>query len=329
MFSEVLSYKTGQRKYWVLGTVISLGLLGLVLSQIDFSVIAGMVDQLHYPALLAAFVLLCLEGVFTALRIWVFAARKPCVSQALKANAWYVLLLVMLPARLGEAAAVLVFKKYLGQGYGAAAMSIISQRLYDVVILSVFFLLALMGLSDALDMGVYGVVSFGVIIVALIFLLRMTWFLSMMAGFLKAHNRYRRRPVLKKIMRLILQARLWNRRVFSKRDIVPALLFTVLKWVSNLGALVFLFVAIGLDLSIFEAVATAGAYNFLAIIPLQTVGGIGVGEAGLTALLMAMGLSVSIAASASIMIRLVIIVFPFIFWAMVMGALRLKEKVGV
>ncbi len=134
---------------------------------------------------------------------------------------------------------------------------------------------------------------------------------------------------MRKVKRLILQARIYSRHGLSRADIPMALFFTLLKWISNLSALVFLFMAIHLGLGLFENITVAAAYNFLAIIPLQTVGGIGVGEAGLALLLVSMGLSNSIAAGASLMIRFVILIFPFIFWVMIMGSIKAKGKVGL
>jgi uncharacterized membrane protein YbhN (UPF0104 family) len=133
----------------------------------------------------------------------------------------------------------------------------------------------------------------------------------------------------KKLYRLILQARLYSRHGFKIRDIPLALLFTFIKWVSNLAALVFLFMSLHLGLGMFENITVAAAYNFLAIIPLQTIGGIGIGEAGLALLFTGTGLDVSAAASASLMIRFVILVFPFIFWVMVMGGLNLKKRMRI
>ena len=268
-----------------------------------------------------AFVFLVLEGVATALRLWLFAQKKPCLSEALKANAWYVLLLVVLPARLGEVAAVVVLQRYLGQRYGAAASSIIAQRLYDVVVLSTIFLIALLGLGDFVERDVLAIGAFVLIAFSLFVLVRLDLFLTWAALILK--------KAPKNIYHMILQARTYSRHSLNKRDIPLALFFTILKWISNLGALVFLFMALYLGLGLFENLTIAAAYNFLAIIPLQTIGGIGVGEAGLTLLLVGVGLTTGVAAGASLMIRFVILIFPFIFWVMVMGGLKFKERLGL
>ncbi|MGB1076932.1 MAG: lysylphosphatidylglycerol synthase domain-containing protein, partial [Bdellovibrionales bacterium] len=127
------------------------------------------------------------------------------------------------------------------------------------------------------------------------------------------------------LFKLALQARTYTRHNLRHQGRGVALVLTVGKWLGNLGALVFLFMAINLNIPIFESATVAALYNFLAIIPLQTVGGIGVGEAGLTLLLTSIGVTMTIAAGSSLMIRFVILVFPFIFWVTVMGVLRIKH----
>ncbi len=315
--------KKAKSRSWIYGSALSLLLLAVVLMQTDVATITGLLRSAAWPALAAAFLCLTGEGFFTALRIRLFTGKKICRSDALRANAWYVLLLVLLPARLGEIAAVEVFRRLLGQTYGAAAMSIVAQRLYDVAVLGAFFLAALAGLGGMKISGIAWLAAFVAMVAAVLFLRHLIFFLTLGAVILRRGGR----GVSRKILRLILQARTWDRHIMRRGVFIPALFFTTMKWVCNLGALVFLFASVHLGLGFFEATAMAAAYNFLAIIPVQTVGGIGAGDAGLTLLLIAAGLDKNIAAGASILVRLAIIVFPFLFWLMVAGGLRLKEKI--
>ncbi len=310
---------------WTLAAIVSLALLALVIMQVDASQFYAMFENLSWIAIAAAFLFLLLEGIATALRLWLFAGKKPCLSEALKANAWYVLLLVALPARLGEVAAIVVLERYLGQKYGAAAMSIITQRLYDVIVLSVIFLIALLGLGDFIDIRIMSIATLALMSFALVVLVRLNMFLTLGVVCMgKSQNR-----VIRKLRWLALQARMYTRHGMSRRDIPLALLLTLLKWLSNLSALICMLTAIHLGLGPFEKVTIAAAYNFLAIIPLQTIGGIGVNDAGLMLLLAGMGLPSSVAAGASLMIRFVVVIFPIIFWLMVIGGLKLKDRLGL
>lgn len=310
---------------WVTASIISLTLLALVVMKADLSEVQGMLKGLSFSALGFAIFFLFMEGIITALRIWLFAGRKTCISPALRANAWYVLLLVLLPARLGEVAAVVIFERYLGQKYGAAAMSIMTQRLYDVIVLGTFFLIALLGIGVFLDTNTLMIIGAVLVAFSLFVLVKLDKILTITVLIFGKKN-IRKSGISRKIGRLLLQARMYARHNLKGCDVPLALLLSAGKWICNLGALVFLFQAIHLDLSFLQGIITAAAYNFLAIIPLQTIGGIGVGEAGLALILAGMGITASMAAGASLLIRFVILTFPFIFWVSVMGGLGLKKR---
>ena len=203
-------------------------------------------------------------------------------------------------------------------------MSVVTQRLYDVIVLGVFFLIALIGLSDLLGRQPLAIGAVVIVAMALIAVLRIDLALALIASPLRKAER-RKKGLARSALRLLLQARTWSRHVFTRRDVAAALGLTTLKWACNLGGLVMLFMALNLSLTLFESLVTAAAFNFLAIIPLQTVGRLGVGEAGLTLLLATMGLGVSIAASASIMVRIVVVLFPLLFWLVIVGGLRLRQ----
>lgn len=322
MAQNLSAYFTNTKPWlWIGAGGVSCALLILVILQMDIDQSAAMLKNISWPLVAAAFLFLILEGIATALRLWLFAQQRPCLSDALKANAIYVLLLVILPARLGEVAAILVLKHHLQQKYGAAAMSIIAQRLYDIMILGAVFLIALLGLGDFIDRTMMAVLAAGLIGFSFAVLMRLDLFLTLAALM------FRKTP--KTLYRFILQARSYSRHNMMARDVPLALILTTLKWASNLSALVFLYMALHLQLDWFENVTVAAAYNFLAIIPLQTIGGIGVGEAGLALLLVGMGLPAGIAAGASLIVRFVILTFPFMFWVMVMGGLKIKERLGM
>ena len=311
---------------WGISALVSVALLGLVIMQVDFAEALIMVRQTSWNFLILALICLFAEGVITSFRLSLFAQKKSPLVQAFRANAWYVLLLIILPARLGEVAAVLVLERYLGQKRAAGVMSIITQRLYDVMILGVIFLIALLGLGSFINIEILGIMAFIFIGVALFILVRMEMFLTLGATCLQRRQKKSRNKFLHRMTRLILQARIYNRHGLRKRIIPEAIFLSLLKWVSNISALVFLFMALHLELGLFENLTVASSYNFLAIIPLQTIGGIGVGEAGLALLLGIMGLSVSMAAGAGLMIRFVILLFPFIFFVLIWAGTGIKER---
>ena len=306
---------------WIIGLLVSLLLLALVVSQIDwqtFRAVSGRINW-HYVGLAVA--LLLLEGIVTALRIHLFTGMRSKLSSALTANAWYCLMLIILPARLGEVAAIAIFERHLGQKFGAATMSIISQRLFDLIILSTFFFLCLSSLTGLINttpmLLLGGLVGGG----ALLAMFNLENCLTLLAN-----SAIAQKPKLRPIFKLLLQARMWVRHIFPRNRTGYAIFLTIAKWGCNLTAIALLLFAFELDLSLRESLVIATAYNFLAIIPLQTVGGIGVGEAGLTLLLSAFSVDLPIAAAVSILMRLVLLFSPLLFWLIIMVINRVFPK---
>ncbi|MBT8445603.1 MAG: flippase-like domain-containing protein, partial [Gammaproteobacteria bacterium] len=80
--------------------------------------------------------LLLLEGVVTALRFRVLVRGRVRISSCLLANAWSVLLLLVLPARLGEVASVGAIVRYMDQPGGVAVASLLFQRVFDLILLA-------------------------------------------------------------------------------------------------------------------------------------------------------------------------------------------------
>ena len=113
------------------------------------------------------------------------------------------------------------------------------------------------------------------------------------------------------------------RQVHGAR-VVRVGLLTLGKWICILGGFVLLARGLMLGLDVAEGVTAAAAYNFLAVLPLQTVGGFGLGEAGLTGVLVVFGLPLGLAAGASVVMRLTLIAVPVAFWVVVMSTRSLR-----
>ena len=311
------SIKLGSARLWLVASSFSLVLLALVVSQLDISRFVAMLEQIRIEFLLLAMGLLFGEGMLTALRIQLFCSGQPKWTDALLANAWYSILIVLLPARLGELAAVVVLEKLLAQKRGAAVMSIIAQRLFDIVVLGSLFMVALFTAIQILPPLLSALVSFGVIICGSLCIFCQEQMLSVLASFLMNKGIPKRRTLRRSLLRVVLQARIWRRHCCKAGLNRKALMLTSLKWLCTLAAITMLFLAISAPLASSEAIAVSAAYNFIAVIPIQTIGGLGIGEVGLATILVSMGISLSLAVAISIFVRINLIIFPFLFFSLV------------
>ncbi len=205
------SIKMGSARLWLVASSFSLLLLALVVSQLDIPRFVAMLARIRIEFLLLAMGLLLGEGVMTAQRIRLFCSGQPKMTDALLANAWYSVLNVLLPARLGEFAAVVVLEKLLAQKRGAAVMSIISQRLFDIVVLGSLFMAALFIAIQILPPLLSALVSLGVVSCALLCVLYQEQVLSVLASFLMHKGVPERRTRRRSLLRIVLQARVWRR----------------------------------------------------------------------------------------------------------------------
>jgi len=311
---------------WISATVVSLILLALVFSQVDWDLTAKIILEASPIFLTCYFLLFIAEGIFTTLRFYLLTPNQPKLSACFKVNAWYVVFLIMLPARLGEVIVILLLKQYLNQNASPALMNILIQRLFDVIILSSIFLITALSLAPFTNSNYLNIIAIIIIILVSIMLFWIEYLLAIPARFII--NKYARpkNKWLRHFLRMLLQARIWRRHRLTTLKSVQTIFLTICKWTCNLGGFVFLMKAIQLPLALSSSIVTGAAYNFLSIIPIQTIGGFGVSEAGLTSLLLLSGMSLTLAASAAIIVRFAIIVAPFLFWSIVMFSISIMKK---
>ena len=96
----------GKAALWTIAIGSSAVLLALVIAQIDVRAARELVRATDYGWVAAGIAMLLVEGVVTALRFRLLARGAVRLRDSLLATAWYVLMLIGLPARLGEIAGI-------------------------------------------------------------------------------------------------------------------------------------------------------------------------------------------------------------------------------
>ncbi len=311
---------------WISATVISLILLAMVFSQVDWTLATEIILKTSPVFLLSCLVLFLAEGVFTTLRFYLLTPNQTSMSSCFKVTAWYVVFLILLPIRLGEIAVILLLKKYLNQNTSPALMNILVQRLFDIIILSSIFLITAITMTPFSDSNHLNIIATTIIAIVSIMLIWFDRLLAIPIKLILLKNGYIESKWLHQVLRMLLQARIWHRHRLTPIKSIQTIILTFLKWACNLGGFVFLMKALQLPLVTSNSVILGAAYNFLAIIPVQTIGGFGISEVGLTSLLLLAGMSLTLAASATIVVRFVIIIVPFIFWGIVLSTIKLMSK---
>lgn len=311
-FQEII--KKSNAYIWYTGFIVSLVLLSFVIYQIDFSQIELILDSISWPFFLLATCILLSEGLFTALRFKLFTPGNQSIKSCLEVTAWFIISLIILPARLGEIAVILLLKEKLGQSTGSSIMNVLTQRFIDILFLCTMLIIFLLLIQNYDEVLFLYVSIFLFMTILALSLYKLDNLLSIIARLLFFKKIRPKNKILRTLLRMSLQARIWHKFHITKEIYLKVILVSIFKWMSNIGGLTLLFYSINIPLNEVQLLLSSTAYNFLSIIPLQTIGGFGISEAGLTGIFSFFGLSISLAASVSILIRLVLISTPFIFF---------------
>jgi uncharacterized membrane protein YbhN (UPF0104 family) len=315
------------RRAWLFSGMGSLVLLGLLGSVIERDIFFDMLGGVPIAVLIAALFMLQLEGVCSALRVRLLAAPNSGVFDCVVVTAWWVAALAVMPARLGELAGLHQLVRRLRVSAGAALNNLFMQRLYDGLLL-----LLVGGAAVAAQRNLVGgdrlmlmlLVAAALVVLAIS---QLEWCFAAAARTVQA---YRHRRIARALLRLCLGGRhaAASASVAGVRQRLAAL--SLLKWLFNLTALALLIKALLPALPWASGLLVAVLFNLVAAIPLQTIGGIGIGEVTFTAALGWYGVDLASAAAAALVLRAVLIVAPLLFWAVVMviERLRLRDTVA-
>jgi len=285
------------------------------LYQVDFSLLKNIINSISWPIFILAIFILLSEGYFTALRFKLFTPGNPSIKSCLEITSWFIVSLIILPARLGEIAVIVLLKNILNQSTGSSIMNVLSQRLIDVLFLCAMLLMFLLAIN-IFEQYIY-IFIFIIIILLLLSLYKLDVLLGFIAYLFRSKKYYAKNNFLRNMFRMILQARIWHRFHLNNKIVSKAILISTCKWSCNIGGLSLLFYSLNVPLNDIQLLLVSTAYNILGAVPLQTIGGFGTSEAGLAGILMFFSLPIAFAASISITVRLVLITATFIFFLLV------------
>ncbi len=311
-----------ERRTWLISVAGSGVLLAALLYLAGGAALSATVQRVPWPWLLGGVLLLQVEGLCTALRVRLLAAPSSSVFDALVVTAWWVLGLAVLPARLGEVSGLHMLISRLGASPGTALHSLFVQRLFDGVLLLLFGAVAIACQGDMAGRDSLLALLLVTAAATALLLMRLGWCFALVA---QLARRYRRQRLMAAVLRAALSGRRAARVISSGRQFAALTAISLLKWLANLAALALIIVAL-VPLLPWVATGIAVLFNLAAIVPLQTVGGIGIGEVSFTAAAGWYGIDVAMAASAALVLRAVVITAPVLFWFLVM-VLELIVKV--
>ena len=304
-----------KRLTWAIAGAVSLLLFALVAAQLDAAALAA--AQISWPLAGAGLALLFGENLIAALRTHLIADRRGGFVAALGVTAWHAVWLLVLPARLGEVAWVAVMRRTYGWSTATAVACALVQRLLDVAAIAACFLLSTLMVVGLSGDGVWPLVALtaGVCLLALVSALNLHLWLRLTVRLIVgigAPRGWRRR-----LLRHLRQGRRWLESASHRRTMRLCLLPTALLWMTVFIGFWLIAQAVGLDVALIELLLAAAGGSLATALPVQSIGGLGLMEAGLTGILAWLGAPAASAALAALAIRCAIWVSVGLFWLVV------------
>lgn len=309
---------------WISSILASAALLGVVLLQIEWATARDILTRVSFLWIAIGVALLLVEGLISAARFRLLTPTDVTYARCVHAAAWYVLVLIGLPARLGEVAGIAIIVKYMNQRPGTATASLFFQRLFDMILLISLLLIGLVFISS--DHAPAQILA--VVLVLFGFLVSIIYFEQFISLLVSPLLSRRREKWPRRILRLALQARMFRRHHLNRKTSNLLVALTLLKWIVNLVAIACIVLAIAPALAVTNAVGIGVVYNLSAVIPIQTIGGFGISEAVLLGSFSWLGYSLAASAPIAIAVRLALISAPIIFWGVVVSAHSCLEHSG-
>ncbi len=298
--------RKGTAGLWTASALVSGGALALLLSQVELDHVGRLAGAVEVRFLLLALVMIVVETVAAAVRLKILLPRRPGagIAGCLRITNLHAVYLVLLPARLGEIAYLFLLTRVAGQRAGAAVGNLVYQRLSDVAMVAFLFALALLLVAGGGEAPATLSAGIGAVMAMLV----TGWLgVNRIATAVAATARRvlgRRGRVRGGVLRGALQARRWTRQVTDVSLRLGVIALTAVAWIAATAAVGFLFRAFGAPLDLGQMVFAGIAIQLIGALPVYTIGGLGVTEAGLAGLLVLFGLEPAAAVALALAVRL-------------------------
>jgi glycosyltransferase 2 family protein len=268
---------------WAIALLITATLVSLLYRYVDIDQMTVMVRNIDWQIVAMGFAIYCLSYLLRAYRFIQLSPRTPFFSM-LSIVAAHSFMLRVLPARSGELVYAFLVKRTGTGGMGESVLNLVLLRLFDVVMVVLFFSVAL-----AFDAGVYlGDVRLGIIYssilgaIGLICILAYRRLLHGLLSFLVAVARLARLADRPRVKKIFDRARV-SIASFDKISLATVLMIAVLSlfsWACIYALSVASLRALGVKVTVAQAILGSTGSVISAFLPISAIGTFGAAEAG-------------------------------------------------
>ena len=330
--ARVLSFLE-HRNAWLAAAFGTLVMLAFFVLTLDGANLRTAWSSISLRLFLITAALISINGLLDGLWLTIITRGSAQRHNAYRVVAWHMLLSSLLPGRIGDLAWTYFVHAWLRQPPGRALFVTLYHRLQDFIVVSLMLILSLVVAHSSVGGGLATAAAVGLFAVLVLVCVGMAGVLGAVAALLLRLQRRLQRRWLRVALEQVLRIRVWYRHRLQRDQVVLSMLVIVLRWMTILAALTLIIHSLAAQLASSDSFVLANAYIYFGILPLQSVGGFGSGEAGLAWLLTYYGVPLAKASAVALLLRMLINLVHLALWALVLAGLwvggrRRRSDVG-
>jgi uncharacterized protein (TIRG00374 family) len=268
----------------IIGTVVSIFIIVILFRNLDFEKLKEIDLSINYFLLFLALLLSITATFFRSLRFKISLKNEISLKSILSKTLFYNFYTRFFPGGIGELSFVYMLRKSVERGSVRSVNSLMITRLYDLLTITIF-LLAGFGFNQ-LNTDETNVYLIFFIVIAMLFGC-VILFLDRIISLFEKIFRKSKSKIGKRIY--VLVGELKNESLHNKKNKYLMFGYSVLFWAINY-LMVYVFChSINMQISYFDAIIVSSFSIITGLIPINTLGGFGYKEGGLTLALIFIG----------------------------------------
>ena len=321
--SRVLSFLE-HRNAWLAAAFGTIVMVVFFVLTLDGATLHAAWQSISLRLFLVTATLISINGLLDGLWLTTITRGSARRRAAYRVVAWHMLLASILPARLGDLAWMYFVHTWLKQPVARAVFVTFYHRLQDFIVVSLMLMLSLVVAHSSLAGAMVAVAAVALFALMALVCVGIGRLLGLLAALLlRLHRRFHRRW-LRLALEHVLRIRVWYRHRLQRDQVVLSFLVIVLRWVTILAALTLIIDTLAPHIANRDSFFLANTYVYFGIVPLQSVGGFGSGEAGLAWMLTYYGVPLAKASAVGLLLRLLINLVHLALWGLVLSVLWLS-----
>lgn len=294
---------------------------------LDAAALVATLATLSLPPILLAVTCLMSCAVLDMRWLIIVVASEAARAQASRVVAWHVLLIALLPSRLGDLGWMYFMHTWLGLPPGRAVFIGLYHRLQDFLVVTLLFVLALGATTMAWATAGFVSIAVGVFVLLLVTCSHLDLLLSLSArALLAVHRFWRRGRLLRYLLRQVLGVRRWYQHALTRRQVLASFAIALVRWCLIIIAIATLIHGVPDAIDMIDSALLANLYIYLSIVPIGAIGGFGASEAGLAWALQGYGVELARASAFAFVLRVLLNLVHIALWATVLGFRYVRDR---